>query len=144
MKPFGKFVPLHASADAEAAQLHNHEEIIMQIGHLELFVKEPLKSMEFYRDVLGCEVVAVQRDTFVWLSRGPIELLLRPGNGPSPAEQYNRTSTGIVLYTDDLQKTAAELTERGLQFNGTDGSDECLTFTDPDGHWFQLVNPNHA
>jgi catechol 2,3-dioxygenase-like lactoylglutathione lyase family enzyme len=115
---------------------------MMQIGHIELFVAEPLKSMEFYRDVLGCEVVAVQAEKFVWLSRGPIELLLRPGSGPAPAGQYNRSATGIVLYTDDLDATRAELTARGLTFQGTDGADVCLTFTDPDGHWFQLVNPN--
>ena len=110
---------------------------MMRIGHIELFVREPLQSMEFYRDVLGCEVVAVQGEKFVWLSRGPIEILLRPGTGPAPSEQYNRSASGIVLYTDDLGTTAAELTSRGLTFQGTDGSNACLTFTDPDGHWFQ-------
>ncbi len=116
----------------------------MKIGHIELFVREPMKSLEFYRDVLGCDVVAVQGEQYVWLSRGSIELLLRPGSGPSHAEEYNRSSAGIVLYADDLPGTAAELTARGLTFSGTDGSDQCLTFTDPDGHWFQLVDPtNH-
>lgn len=116
---------------------------MMRIGHIELFVRDPLESMKFYRDVLGCEVVAVQAEQFVWLNRGPIELLLRPGSGPSPSEQYSRSSAGIVLYTGDLAATAAELSARGLTFQGTDGSDQCLTFTDPDGHWFQLVDPNH-
>jgi hypothetical protein len=45
-----------------------------------------------------------------------------------------------VFYTDDVDKTAAELRARGLVFRGEDGPG-CLTFTDPDGHWFQLVNP---
>ena len=31
------------------------------------------------------------------------------------------------------------LRERGLEFRGTDGSESCLTFMDPDGNWFQLA-----
>jgi hypothetical protein len=30
-----------------------------------------------------------------------------------------------------------------LTFRGDDGGDAFPTFTDPDGHWFQLANPNH-
>jgi hypothetical protein len=48
---------------------------------------------------------------------------------------------GIVLYCDDLDAKLAELKSRGLEIRGTDGSPRCPTFTDPDGHWFQLVNP---
>ena len=43
----------------------------------------------------------------------------------------------------DLEKSRNELISRGLIFRGTDGSDECLTFTDPDGNWFQLTDPDH-
>lgn len=116
----------------------------MRLGHIELFVKEPLKSLEFYRDTLGFDVVAIQQERFIWLSKGPVEILLRPGRGGAEAERYSDSTAGIVFYTDDLSATADDLRSRGLQFNGTDGSDSCLTFMDPDGHWFQLVNPNHA
>lgn len=115
----------------------------LTIGHIELFVSDPGASMIFYRDVLGFEVVAVQGDDFVWMGGGSIELLLRRGT-PKPGEgPYDRSSCGIVLYTGDLDATVAELTQRGLAFDGTDGSGPCLTFRDPDGHWFQLVDPTH-
>ena len=44
----------------------------------------------------------------------------------------------MVLYTDDLTATSARLAEHGIQIRGDDGPG-CLTFTDPDGHWLQLV-----
>ena len=34
------------------------------------------------------------------------------------------------------------LEEKGLRFRGNDGSHKCPTFTDPDGNWFQLVDPS--
>ncbi len=43
-----------------------------------------------------------------------------------------------------LKKAEAEMISKGLEFRGTDGSDECLTFTDPDGNWFQLTDPDHS
>ena len=48
----------------------------------------------------------------------------------------------ITLYAEDLPATKNELEIKGLVFKGFDGSENCLTFTDPDGNWFQLVNPN--
>lgn len=115
----------------------------MRLGHIELFVSNPQHSKDFYLNTLGFELVAEQGENFIWLKCGQVEILLRRGdNGTSPAT-YQQSPAGLVLYTENLQQTAADLSARGLQFKGTDGSDGCLTFTDPDGHWFQLVNPNH-
>lgn len=115
---------------------------MMEIGHIELFVTDTMKSLTFYRDILGFSVEAVQNDTFVWMSSGDVTLLLRPGNNTFNQAEYKLYPQGIVLYTDDLDTMREELTKRGLTFLGTDGSPRCLTFTDLDGHWFQLVNPN--
>ena len=117
----------------------------VRVGHIELFVTDPLASKAFYADVLGGEVVAVQGDRFVWMKFGDVELLLRPGSSDAQASAYGETRVSIVLYTDDLPAKAEELRSRGLVFRGTDGSDDCMTFTDPDGHWFMLVDPSgHA
>ena len=113
----------------------------MQLGHIELFVADPQASKAFYRDVLGFEVVSEQNEKFIWLKLGDREILLRPGRLHVKTTAYAGAATGLVLYTDNLQATADQLRARGLQFKGTDGSDKCITFTDPDGHWFQLVNP---
>ena len=115
----------------------------MKIGHIELFVAEPMVSKAFFENVLGFEVVAEQSDKLIWLKCGEVEILLRPAKASHQANSYGEASSAIVLYTDDVHKTADSLRERGLVFKGTDGSPDCLTFTDPDGHWFQLVNPEH-
>ncbi len=110
-------------------------------GHIEVFVKDPAESMKFYIDVLGFELETIQNDKFVWLKSGNYVILLRPGINSLNTENYQSAKTGFVLYSDNLDITKKELQSRGLVFKGTDGSDRCLTFTDPDGNWFQLVNP---
>lgn len=113
----------------------------MNIGHIEIFVEDPLKSKEFYKDVLGFTIEDIQKDKYVWLKKGQTEILLRPRKNHLQIKNYQGTNIGLVLYTDDLDKTVKELTSKGLNFKGTDLSEKCLTFTDPDGNWFQLVNP---
>lgn len=111
-------------------------------GHIELFVHDPRASRRFYEEGLGCEVEAVQGESFVWLKLGQLTILLRPKRtAPAPAT-YQDASGAIVLYTEDLSEARAALEERGIHIAGTDGSEECLTFRDPDGNWFQLVDPN--
>lgn len=114
----------------------------MKIGHIEIFAKDPIKSKDFYIDVLGFELVEIQNNIIVWLKLNDSLVMLRPGKGTIQAEQYQSTNKAFVLYIDDHEKTVNELTSRGLVFKGTDGSDKCLTFTDIDGNWFQLVDPN--
>lgn len=115
----------------------------MRIGHTEIFVTDPVASRDFYERVLGFEVVQVQHGKFVWLRLGGREVLLRPGAPRAPSPDYQHSGSAIVLFTDDLDATRRELEARGLVFRGDDGP-RCLTFTDPDGHWFQLVDPDHA
>lgn len=113
-----------------------------KFGHIEIFVNDPIISKDFYINILGFELETVQHEKFVWLRSGNCTFLLRPGKPPEAAGNYQSARAGFVLYTDDLEETGAELLKKGLMFKGTDGSDRCLTFTDPDGNWFQLVNPN--
>ncbi len=113
----------------------------MKLGHLEIFVREPLQSKEFYEKILGFEVIDVQHEKYVWMKSDGTHILLRPGKNYSKCDTYASSNFGFVIYTDDLEKSVSELTSRGLRFKGNDGSSQCPTFTDPDGNWFQLVNP---
>lgn len=113
----------------------------MKAGHIEIFVKDSLKSKEFYINKLGFKLITVQKNKFVWLKSGGVEFLLRPGVNISKFDKYNKSKMAIVLYTTELDKKSVELAMKGIEFKGTDGNDRCLTFTDPDGNWFQLVNP---
>jgi catechol 2,3-dioxygenase-like lactoylglutathione lyase family enzyme len=116
----------------------------MKLGHIEIFVKNPLESKKFYSDLLEFEIIDVQDNKFVWLKSGDSLILLRPSSYSenSKATEYKNSKTGIVIYTDNLDKSSEKLKANGLVFKGTDGSEKCLTFTDPDGNWFQLVNPD--
>ena len=114
----------------------------MKLGHFEIFVADPAKARAFYEGVLGFEVTDVQGGQFVWLTNGAATFLLRPGRNVHSAGSYQETASALVLYTDNLDRAIAQLANRGVEFRGNDGSDTCPTFTDPDGNWFQLVNPN--
>ncbi len=114
----------------------------MKFGHTEIFVSDPMTSRIFYESILGFEVIDVQDDKYIWLKSDGVHFLLRPGRVNERSESYSTSSTGFVIYTEDLDKAVQTLESRGLKFKGTDGSPKCPTFTDPDGNWFQLVNPN--
>ncbi|NUN50749.1 MAG: VOC family protein [Candidatus Brocadiae bacterium] len=113
----------------------------MTPGHIELFVPSPSRAKDFYHEVLGFEIGEIQHDgKVVWMTKDGLTILLRPGTPPAAAS-YQETAIALVLYTDDLDREVAALQDRGLAFRGTDGSERCLTFSDPWGNWFQLVNP---
>jgi catechol 2,3-dioxygenase-like lactoylglutathione lyase family enzyme len=113
----------------------------LKLGHIEVFVTDPLRSKDFYVDVLGFGLEIIQQNKIVWLHSGAYTLLLRPGNKIQRGADYQSAEKAFVLYTDNLDETKTILAKKGLVFKGTDGSDRCLTFTDPDGNWFQLVDP---
>ncbi len=115
----------------------------MQAGHIEIFAGDIQASRHFYENILGFSVTEIQHDKFVWMKLGGIEILLRPGKNNNQTDEYKDSKIGFVFYTSDLNKTKVELEDRGLVFSGTDGSDSCLTFKDPDGNWFQLTDPDH-
>jgi catechol 2,3-dioxygenase-like lactoylglutathione lyase family enzyme len=113
----------------------------MEVGHTEIFVKNPMEAKDFYISVLGFDLEVIQHEKYVWLNKGNQVILLKPGRKAATPATYQEAPSAIVFYTEDLDKTVEELKGRGLKFSGTDGSDRCLTFADPDGNWFQLVDP---
>jgi catechol 2,3-dioxygenase-like lactoylglutathione lyase family enzyme len=114
---------------------------MIKLGHIEIFVREPLQARDFYVDALGFELVAVQGEDYVWVKSGTQEILLRRGANAAPASDYHHAPQAFVLYTDDLPRASAELQQKGVVFRGDDTGSP--TFTDPDGNWFQLADPDH-
>lgn len=108
-------------------------------GHIEIFVKDPIKSKDFYIDVLGFELEEIQGENIVWLKLKNLPVLLRRGKNSHPAETYQKANIAMVIYTDNLTGTLDTYISRGLEIKGDDTG--CPVFTDPDGNWFQLVNP---
>ncbi len=114
----------------------------MKLGHIERFVRDVVAAREFYIGALGFKDAVPMQGGVAWISLGETELLLRPGTSPPTGSSYGVGGHALVLYTDDLAATRAALEAHGVTMDGTDGSPKCLTFRDPDGYWFQLVNPN--
>ncbi|MBX3117955.1 MAG: VOC family protein [Fimbriimonadaceae bacterium] len=110
---------------------------MVRIGHLERFVKDTWASLRFYVDVLGFEPVVSQPGGLEWVKAGEMEILLRPGT-PVSGDAY-RMGSAIVLYADDLSGYLERLGANGVELSTGDG-DECTTFQDPDGYWFQVVS----
>lgn len=108
----------------------------MRIGHPELPVRDPLAARAFYVEVLGFRHEETQGGRYVWLSLDGRPLLLNPDH--APREAPFRESPNLVLYTEELEARAAELRARGLAL---EGKPPCFRFRDPDGNWFQLVDP---
>ncbi|MBK8383675.1 MAG: hypothetical protein IPL16_17640 [Ignavibacteria bacterium] len=75
----------------------------MRFGHIEIFPKI-LLSQGFYLKILGFELVEIQHEKFVWMKYCGTEFLLRPGKNELKVNQYKDSNTGIVLYTNDLEK----------------------------------------
>ena|SRR5258706_13183900 len=115
----------------------------LKFGHIEIFVKEPLKSKDFYIDVLGFELIEVQHEKIVWLQSEGQTILLRPGKSRFIADAYQQANIALVIYTDELDEAVKDISAKGVVFKGDDGVN-CYTFTDPDGNWIQMVNPKHA
>ena len=118
---------------------------MLRFGHTEIFVSNPMKSKEFYENILGFEVEVVQHGgRVVWMKNQGVSFLLRSNRDTAEAKTYQNASMALVLYTDDLPGAVADLKNKGLEFKGFDGPETCLTFCDPDGNWFQLVDPKIA
>lgn len=116
----------------------------MRFGHVEVFARDVATARAWWEAGLGCEVTDVQHGgQVVWMRLGALTLLLRAGEPPGAGARYGRSGPAIVVYTDDLPATLAELGARGLVPTGDDGPG-CPTFRDPDGNWIQLVDPRHA
>lgn len=115
--------------------------LTLRAGHVELFVADVARARDFYAGALGFEVLDEQ-GAVVWLRSGDLELLLRPGEAAERATRYGDAASALVLYTGDLPAAIRALEARGVRFRGHDGSPKCPTFTDPDGHWLQLVDPS--
>ena len=99
---------------------------------------------QFYCDVLGFELTVVQHDKFVWIKRGGLEILIRPGDPRPSASRYEDAPTGFVFYTGNMEETLDTLKrQKGVEIKGTVDPDKCvLRSRIRPGNWFQLVDPN--
>jgi catechol 2,3-dioxygenase-like lactoylglutathione lyase family enzyme len=107
------------------------------INHVTFDVANVDESVEFYRDVLGCELVAHWR-AGAYLTAGTTWIALaRRDEPPSPATDYSHIAFGVsreqfVGLSDCIRASGA----RVWQENWTEG--ESLYFEDPTGHRLEI------
>jgi catechol 2,3-dioxygenase-like lactoylglutathione lyase family enzyme len=118
------------------------EDVDLKFGHIEILAADLERSKQFYCDILGFEVEVIQLEQYIWLKKGSMSILIRPGRPTQQVDRYEDAQTGFVIYTDNVHETLKALVARGLKVKGTVDSEKCFTFTDPDGNWFQLVDPH--
>ena len=119
---------------------HTVRMIFMRFRHVELFCRDTDVSKRFFSEGLGFDIEEEQQGGFVWLRSGGVEFLLRPGiHSDSSADSSQDAFQAIVLVTYNFEETCRRLASHGIPIRGQDGSPDCLTFSGPDGHWFQLI-----
>lgn len=106
-----------------------------------LFVDDIARSLEFYRDRLGFEVVAEARDgdRLYWcrLRRDAASLMLQQTEAEDG--DLSHRGRGVVLYflCDDADAMHAELTTRGMKLSAPQTAEygmRQVEIVDPDGY----------
>jgi catechol 2,3-dioxygenase len=113
-----------------------------KIGHVHLTVSNLVRSLEFYRDLLGFEVTTKYGDSAVFLSAGGyhhhIGLNTWQGEGVKPQPKgYAGLYHFAILYPSrkELAKILKKLIEQGYPITGgaDHGVSEAIYLEDPDG-----------
>lgn len=118
-----------------------------RIGHVHLHVADLERSLGFYRDILGFEVMAQYGDSAVFISAGGyhhhIGLNTWQGKGVPPAPPgYAGLYHFAILYPSRLELARAlkSLMEASYPITGTadHGVSEAIYLDDPDGNGVEL------
>ncbi len=115
------------------------------IEHIGLPAEDTRQLAEFYRDVLGFEII-YESDTeppvfFVRDASGMSIEIVPPGPDKSASNAF---MTHLALWTDDFDATLQELSAKGVRFepevsNEFFGGTRMAFFTDPGGHRAQII-----
>jgi extradiol dioxygenase family protein len=112
---------------------------LRKVGLVILYVKNPVGSAVFYREVLGMKVLE-ETPEWVELDAGGMHLALHVH--PSIPVDRGDASSWVVFQVDDVMGTHRALSDRGVQFMSEPkqvcGDDQkagmSSDFTDPDGN----------
>mgnify|MGYP001823295336 CR=1 FL=1 len=121
----------------------------MELTHI-LVVSEMPRSVAFYRDVLGAELVREYGGTSAVFSFNGAWLLLVTGGKPTPdkpsvtfasADHPDRVSHAMTIRVPDCEAAYRTLRDRGAVFLTPPVGSEWEVrafFRDPDGHLFEI------
>jgi predicted enzyme related to lactoylglutathione lyase len=89
--------------------------------HTIIYSDDPEATRAFLHDILGWPFVQDSASIPPWpiFKSGPSEMAVHPTSGIYQGRDYNHPRHhSIALMCDDIQKTIAELKDRGAEFSG--------------------------
>ncbi|HEX2184593.1 MAG TPA: VOC family protein [Chloroflexota bacterium] len=132
--------------------------LIQTLEHAGLTVTDLERSVAFYREMFGCEVV----EELEWPETGTRAVYLSLGDGGSLLELFHRPGTHkayepdrsmaryehICLHVADVDRAYAELTAKGARFvtppKPAKRHARLAVLVDPDGFRIELLQPLSA
>lgn len=112
---------------------------VASIDHVALNVRDLKRSIHFYRNILGLEVIH-EMPRLCFLQCGSQMLTLIEGNVDDHTSQEANSLNHLAfkLQAGDVQAVKNALVEYGIEMEGQSGD---IYFYDPDGHHLQLLIP---
>jgi catechol 2,3-dioxygenase-like lactoylglutathione lyase family enzyme len=122
--------------------------MLTKVRSVGIYVSDQQRALDFFRDALGCEVVAdipmgegegASRWIEVKLPRDDTKLILF-----TPEGQENRIGefSNVIFHCDDIEQTYEELSAKGVEFptkpEQAAWGQWWAVFQDPDGNRFGL------
>ena len=118
---------------------------MVTMEHTALAAKDTRRLAEFYRDVIGFEIIyesaGEPKAFFVQDANGMAIEIVPPGTDGSVQDCQ---ATHLALVTEDFDATIAEFEAKGVEFepqlsNEFFGGTRIAFFTDPEGHRAQII-----
>jgi len=113
-----------------------------KLGTVLLGVRDAVKSLAFYRDVLGL-AVQFSSGEFTFLDGGGVTIALRPYLDLKDGSDERRVE--LVFHVPDIDAAHTALEARGVKFRIAPrivtGEIYAADFRDPDGHVLSIFGP---
>lgn len=116
---------------------------LQRLDHVSLNVTDRVRSIAWYRDVLGLPQLnqPTADDEPVFMGRPGVQFGLFQAERESPAREPESSGLRhVALVVDDLDAAQEHLRSQGVEFRFEDhGSALSVYFRDPDGHVLELT-----
>ncbi len=117
---------------------------ILAIHHLSLLVSDTERALEFYRDLLGLEVVERPELSFpgAWLAIGDRQLHLLELPNPDPQQgrpDHVGRDRHLALTVQGLEQLEERLVKAGISFTRSKSGRNAIFCRDPDSNGIELI-----